>query len=96
MARPCGGVLPTLLSWHDGSPSRRKSRVALLARADALRTLDCSAPDILGLRNEKIPGAVARPMFAWPQRFMLLRVACAPGAMLTERAAAPLLSSYGD
>ena len=52
--------------------------------------------DILGLRNEEIFRAVVRPIFAWPQRFMVLRQACASGAILTERAASALLSSSGD
>jgi hypothetical protein len=54
------------------------------------------ASDIPGLRNEELLGAVVRPMFAWPQRFMVVRQACASGAILTERAASPLLSSSGD
>jgi len=53
-------------------------------------------PDILGQRSEESPGAIVRSMFVSPQRFMLLQSTSAPGVMLTERAASPLLSSSGD
>jgi hypothetical protein len=67
------------------------SRTVETLHEKALGTLD-----ILGQRSEESPGAVVRLMSMSPQRFMLLQSTSAPGAMLTERAASPPLSSSGD
>jgi hypothetical protein len=78
---------------HEGLETMRSEP----STVETLQEKTHGAQDILGLRNEGIPDAVVRPIPVSSQRFMLLlRSACASGAMLTERAASPPLSSSDD
>ena len=83
---------PVSLATHEWLEPMHSGPLTLATRQEKIR----GAPDIVGLRNKESPAAVVRAMSASPQRFMLLRPARASGAMLTERAASPPLSSSGD